>query len=341
MPRVFVDCLKPDICLTDQVRKSLAFLQWAELVPSGARVFVKPNLTWRTPMPGVTTTPAFIEACIQVLKERTPHIIVGESDGGYHGFRAEEAFESHGLYEMSRRYGIQVVNLTRQEAETVGGTVAGRHVEVELPKLLLQGVDVFLTLPVPKIHAATRVSLAFKNQWGCIPSPMRLHHHAQFARKVLLINRALRTRIALVDATYMLDRTGPMIGDPIPTGLILVSDDAGAASLACCQVMGVDPWSVRHHRLARQEGMMPPSLRHVALNQPIEPFCSYRFHLRRNLMNWVAAAAFRSELLTRLIYDSAFADVSHKMLYVWRKNDIVARLLYGDLGPPEIEGRRR
>ena len=86
---------------------------------------------------------------------------------------------------------------------------------------------------------------------------------------------------------------------------------------------------------------MPASLDLVALNQPIEPFCSHRFHLKRNFMNWVAAAAFRSESLTRLLYDSAFADLSHRALYAWRRNEIVARVLYGDLGPPEIEGRRR
>jgi uncharacterized protein (DUF362 family) len=341
MTRVFISQVKGEIPLATQIREALAFLNVTQIVPVGARVFIKPNLTWRTPLPGVTTTPAFIEACVSVVKELTAHVTVGESDGGYHGFCAEEAFQSHGLYELARRYDIEVLNLTRQESEAVTGTVAGRSVKVDLPKVLLHDIDVFLTLPVPKIHATTRVSLAFKNQWGCIPSPMRLHHHAQFARKVLLINRALRTRIALFDASYILDRTGPMIGDPIPMGLILASANPGSGSLACCRVMGVDPWSVQHHRLARQEGMMPASLDSLVLNQPIEPFCSHRFYLRRNLMNWVQAGAFRSEFLTRLIYDSSFADACHRVLYSVRKHQWASRLLYGQLGPPEIEGRRR
>jgi uncharacterized protein (DUF362 family) len=340
-PRIFVDSLRSPLGLSRKVAEALSFLQWESLIPENARVFVKPNLTWRSPLPGVTNTPEFIEACVQVLRQRTSHVVVGESDGGYHGFRAEEAFASHRLYDLARRYDIQVVNLSKQESESVSGTVAGRYVKVDLPKLLLHDVDVFLTLPVPKVHAATTVSLALKNQWGCIPSPMRLHHHAQFARKIILINRALRTRIALFDAKYMLNRTGPMIGDSVATDLLLAADDPGAGSLACCRLMGVNPWSVPHHRIALREGMMPDNLDRCFLNQPLEPFCGQPFYLRRNFMNWVSVAAFHSEVLTQLMYDSAFADISHRVLYSIRRHRLAARILYGRLGPPEIEGSRK
>jgi uncharacterized protein (DUF362 family) len=338
--RIYINRCGEQEKLDETVLSALSFLNWEDLIPRDARVFIKPNLTWKTPLPGVTTTPAFIEASVKVLKERTRHVIIGESDGGYHGFRAEEAFESHGLYELSRRYNVQVVNLSDCDTETVRGSIAGKTVEVDLPKLLLRDIDVFITIPVPKVHATTRVSLAFKNQWGCIPSPMRLHHHAEFARKILLINQALRTSIALFDATYMLDRSGPMIGEPVPAGLILASDDPGVGSLACCRLMGIDPWSVPHLRMARSEGMAPLNLTGIETNQPLEPFCTRQFRLKRNLMSWAALAAFRSEFLTRMMYDSMFADLSHRVLYSARKHHMVSRILYGALGPPEIEGRR-
>jgi uncharacterized protein (DUF362 family) len=340
MARVFIDYLGPGASPRKQIRQALDFLRWEDLIPMGARVFVKPNLTWRAHLPGVTTTPAFMDACVEVLKDRTPNIIIGESDGGYHGFRAEEAFESHGLYELTRRYNVEVVNLTKLEAESVSGVVCGRQVSMDLPKLLLHDTDVFLTLPVPKVHSTTRVSLAFKNQWGCIPSPMRLYHHAEFARKVILINRVLRPRIALFDATYMLNRSGPMIGDPVKTNLVLASDDLGAGSLACCHVMGLDPWCAPQHRMARREGVMPVDRDLIEFSQPLEPFCKYRFYLRRNVVNRAAAIAFKSEALTHLLYDSSVADVCHRALYSVRKHRLAAKFLYGDLGPPEIQGRR-
>src|SRR5690349_7057779 len=95
--RVFVDSLSPQGQLVPQIRHALAFIRWESLIPRDAPVFIKPNLTSKSPLPGVTVTPEFIAATVEVFRERTSNIIVGESNGGYHSFRAEEAFQSHGL----------------------------------------------------------------------------------------------------------------------------------------------------------------------------------------------------------------------------------------------------
>ncbi len=39
-------------------------------------------------------------------------------------------------------------------------------------------------------------------------------HHADFARKVLAINKILKPRLAIFDGTWFLDRSGPLEGDP-------------------------------------------------------------------------------------------------------------------------------
>lgn len=80
---------------------------WLEAGPvlRGAQMFVKPNLTWKFPTPGVTTLPAFIEAVVARLTDWTSRITVGEADGGYHAFKAEDAFAAHGLDDLRRRSG--------------------------------------------------------------------------------------------------------------------------------------------------------------------------------------------------------------------------------------------
>lgn len=65
----------------------------------------------------MSTTPAFVREVVSVLREKTPNITIGESDGGYHSFRAEEASASHGLYEMEKHFGVRVVNLSGLPAE--------------------------------------------------------------------------------------------------------------------------------------------------------------------------------------------------------------------------------
>ena len=93
---------------------------------------------------------------------------------------AEEAFDGHGIPEMCRRYGARAINLTSYPREKVETEIAGRRRRVELSKLLTRETDVFITMPVPKLHMMTGVSLGFKNQWGCLPDVKRLRNHCGF-----------------------------------------------------------------------------------------------------------------------------------------------------------------
>jgi uncharacterized protein (DUF362 family) len=316
--RVFVSRIDLQRSLYDQVADALAWMQWQSIVPSQARVFIKPNLTYPFYKPGVTTSPQLIEALISVLSDQTLSITIGESDGGSHAWEAEEAFEGHRLYEIADRYGATVVNLSKVEREYAGIQVNSRIVRVQLPSLLLHEVDVFITVPVPKVHAMTGVSLAFKNQWGCIPDTMRLRHHHQFNEMVVAINKLLNPKIVIFDGTYFLDRTGPMDGDPVRMDLIIAANDIGAGDLVCCEIMNIDPNKVKHFRLARKEGMFPSSLEEIYLNDRIENFNGRRFHLERTLMHWITLAAFNSRWGTKLVYDSPLAGPLHHVLYAIR-----------------------
>jgi uncharacterized protein (DUF362 family) len=322
------------------IASALAWIDWENLVPLGSHVFIKPNLTWISHLPGITTSPAFLGALVELIRERTRNITIGESDGGYNSFKADDAFRGHGLDRLVTRYGVKLTNLSNLPTEVRTGVVAGREVTVRLPRHLLDDVEVFLTAPVPKIHATTGVSLGLKNQWGCIPDAMRLREHAEFDRKIVFINKLLRPQMALFDGLYFLDKTGPLIGEPVCMNLVVASDDAGAGSMACCQIMGIDPFSVKHQVVARKEGLFPSSLGQLVTNTDISVFCERRFRLERTPMNWVAFAAFHNRLLTKVIYDSRFADWAHLILYKIRRSKLFSRLAYGPLGAPPIEGHR-
>lgn len=338
MSRVFVKEFTDDPRW--DVLEALEWLDWTKLVPSGARVFIKPNLTWKVHMPGVTTSPEVIRAVVQALLTRTDNIIVGESDGGYHTFDAEEAFHSHGLYDLEREYGIGVVNLSDIDREIASTQVLGKQVSVELPSLLLRDIDLFVTVPVPKVHVMTKVSLGFKNQWGCMPDTMRLRNHAQFPQKVLAINKLVNARLAIFDGGHVLDRTGPTVGEPVPMNLLLVSDDVGAGSLAWCEIMNIDAMKVKHLVAARDEGMFPRTISEVDMNRSLKEFQYHTFRLERRLVTWITLAAFNSKLLTTILYDSPLAAPLHNFVYYIRKNRLIARLLYGKAGPPPVEGTR-
>lgn len=319
-PRIFVDRFDPSgpDGFERTTVKALQHIGIGRFLSPATRVFIKPNFTYPFYKKGVTTSPRAIEAVVAHIKEWTPHITIVESDGGAHAWKAQEAFAGHGIPEMCARYGIRAAGLTQLPREEVSAEICGREVRIALASPMLHESDLFITMPVPKMHVMTGVSLAFKNQWGCIPDVKRLRNHPDLPYKVLAINKLLKTKIAIFDGSYFLDRTGPMDGDPISMNLIVAADDPGAGSLACCEIMGIDPRRVEHKRLAIKAGMMPSTLDGIALNQPIGAFKTHQFTLERTKLNYITLAAFHSRLLTWFIYDSVFAKPVHEALYLIR-----------------------
>lgn len=149
------------------------------------------------------------------------------------------------------------MNLCKTKSEIAEIKLGSKKVQVLLPSLLLHDVDVFITIPVPKVHAMTGVSLAFKNQWGCIPDVMRLRNHSDFCEKIVAINKLLNPQIVVHDGTYFLDKNGPMGGEPVRMNLIMVTNDIGTGDFACCKIMGIEPFTIKHFRIAYKNRFFP------------------------------------------------------------------------------------
>jgi uncharacterized protein (DUF362 family) len=282
-------------------------------VTADTKIAVKPNLTYPFFKPGVTTSPLVLRAVVGALRQFTPHIVIVESDGCSSAWTAEAAFAGHEIPEICKDFDITCRGLTGLERRVATTTVAGREIEMELPRLLLDETDFVLTVPVPKIHVMTGVSLGFKNQWGCIPDAKRLKHHAEFPHKVLAVNKLIRSRVAVFDGTTFLNRTGPMFGDPVPMDVVVVGE-TGDATLACCSVMQIDPATISHLRLAIAEGMMPGDVAAISIRGDAA-HVSRRFYLQRKPLDWVSVAFFHSAAATKLCYDSPAAKFLHDVLY--------------------------
>lgn len=307
--------------LTEHVREALNFLAWEELVPRDARVFFKPNLTYPSPKPGVTTTSEFIDAVLQVFSNRTSNMTVGESDGGYRGWPAEISFKSHDLPHICQRHGAQLLNLSRIPSTPVDLNLSERTVTLNLPSILLDEIDVFVTLPVPKVHQVTTISGAIKNQWGCIPDNMRLVFHPYFDEVVLEINRLLGPRISLVDGKYFLDVSGPMDGVSRHPNLIMASNNLGAIDAVICDLMGFKIENVRYLKHADNKGWIP-AYNEIEFNRPPTSFDLPAFTLKLNLRNRAVRWAFDRPWAIRLIWNSWFGDILHKLIYAVLGNPI-------------------
>ncbi len=306
---------KPD------AKSILAGLEWINFSArcnSATRIFIKPNLTFPSYRPGVMTSPDFLDALLKALKEFTGHIFIGNSDsGGYNRFSMETVFRSIGLYPLAKKYGAKVVNLTEQPCAPYRVRQGGRERPLNLPALLLEETDLLISVPVPKVHMYTGVSLSLKNLWGCIPSNRdRLLLHPWLEEILPQLVQAMKASTALIDGRIGLNRNGPLRGDPVPLGWILLADDLFAADRTACDILSVDWRRIGH--LSIDESMGRPAFVIARTGRNPGEFQTVQFYLRRNPTDWPGWLAFHSPWVAWLAYFSPAAALLHRILYFFR-----------------------
>jgi uncharacterized protein (DUF362 family) len=331
--RVFLEHIDSDVKAT--LRRGLHFIDWDRYIDSKSTVFIKPNFTFPRHIEGVTTSPELLRGLLQLLKGKAGRVIVGESDGANHAFTAEESLKGHGMYDMCKEEGAEAVSLSRLPSTIVESSVLGKNVKVNLPDLLLHDVDCFISVPVFKVHAMTNVTLSIKNSWGCVPDTMRCLLHQDLAHKLTLIAGRLRPRIVIIDGLYSLNRHGPMYGEPVRTDMLLVSDNTVAADALGAMIMGFSPRSIQHLAVAEKAGLGPLSPADIEVNTD---WSKYRrqFKIERTLIDRASSLLFHSELIARIVMDSALTPLIYKVVGFLRSPD--EKQVAGQLGNHRYPG---
>ncbi|MCQ8893267.1 MAG: DUF362 domain-containing protein [Methanolinea sp.] len=283
-------------------------------------VFVKPNFTYPFYKEGITTNPAFLRSLLELLKDRASRVIVGESDGGNHSFTADQAFKGHGMHEICRDTGAELINLSTIPAETVEDTIQGKTVRVQLPKMLLHDIDCLISVPVLKVHAMTTVTLSMKNLWGCYPDTMRCLHHKNLSRKLALITRSLNPKIVLIDGIYALDGHGPMYGEAVKADLLITANNPVVADSLGTAVMGIPLSKVEHILTAEKEGLGTTALSQVAINEDWRKY-GMQFNVNKTIIDRLSWILFNSEICAKIVMDSPMKPLIYSIAKKLRNQD--------------------
>ncbi len=318
MSRVFIHSLGRDYLPV--IQEGFDWLQLGAILKRGDRVALKPNLTFPVFRRGVMTNPEALEAVILCLKEFTDRITICESDsGGYNRFSMDEVFARTGISDFAKRHGVRVVNMSFVSSRPIQFRRGYRKLSVPLPTLLLDETDLFITMPVPKVHSNTIVSLALKNQWGVIQEPaLRLKLHPYFQDVIYHVNKALPRMLVVMDGKYGLNRSGPLRGDAVELNWLLISDNPFVSDAVASEIMGFDWRGIPHLRHAlRKEGIH--SLAGVEFNTDYRKFKKEKFHLERAWTDYPGVLTFHSRLLAYIGYESMLAKPLHWLLYRFRE----------------------
>ena len=238
----------------ESVRKAAELCQGLNHLPSGAKVFIKPNIVFWTkatnfPKYGVITTSRIVEDMVVLLKEHgIKDIIIGEGTVLRNPKDMEtqtHAFESLGYGELKKRYGIQYINIWERPFETVD---CGDGVEVKFNSDILNA-DFVVDLPVMKTHTMTVVSLGIKNLKGMIDIPSRKKCHNTYPQKdlhfwVSKLADKMPPMFTLIDGIYTAERGPHVDGTMHRSNLLVASADVLSADMVGAKVLGYDPVEV-------------------------------------------------------------------------------------------------
>ncbi len=311
--------------LVEQFVKSFRLLALKDDFAKSKAVLIKPNLTYPAYKKGVTTRIGFVEGLVAALREinSSTKIYVGEGEGGYNSFSMSDGMRAMGYYDLESKYpNIKVVNLSKLPRQKVELKAGNQPYHVDLPVLFFDEIDLSITCPLPKVHCMTQITLAFKNQWGCLPDTMRLKNHYVFDEIISQVCEKLKFRYAFLDGKCGLDKNGPMMGDPVEVNWFVASNSLGAFDMVVSEMMGFDWRKVGHMKVADRYGYMPKR-EDINIMGEIDAL-KRKFTLKRNFWNYPALAAFHSRHLTHLFYLSMWAKLLHDIMYTFRKKPIAS-----------------
>ena len=302
------------------IEKTLTEIGFFQDVPSGSRVFLKPNLTFPEFRPGVMTSFDCLSAVTKCLIAHGYRVVIGEADsGGYNRFSIDEVFKGMGIDQLAKDTGAEIVNVSFTEPEWLEIRAGWRTLRAPFPKMMLREIDAFITLPVPKIHMNTLVSMSIKNQWGCIQEPNeRLKLHPYFAETMYEFETRLPRAYSIIDGRYGLNRTGPMLGDVVDFNFVLGSNDLVAADRVCCRIMQIDEADVAYLRYFKSRGWWTP-WEDIRLNDDPARFQKGKFFLERKWTDYPGLICFNNAFLAWLGYHSPLAGFAHWLLYLFRE----------------------
>ena len=259
---ILADC--PDYDVTRIARIAAAGLDQLHLTPSG-RTLVKPNVVTGGPkFPHAHTRPEFVEGVVRALKSRAigmDELAVGERSGITIPTRF--AFREAGFMEMFERARVDYVCFD----EVPQVEIPLYHPErlrdaIFVPEPVAQA-DFFVNCPKFKAHPWTTVTFSMKNYIGIQDDRHRMiDHDHRLNEKVADLQYVVQPQFIAIDA--IIAGEGRML-TPVPFDLrlMIMGNNQVAFDAVCCHIIGVDPLSVDHIRLAHERGFGPVDLEQI------------------------------------------------------------------------------
>lgn len=262
MAKVIIRQTEPNLeSIKDAIKESVGVSGILGKIQRGKPLFLKINCVYDRFIPGTLTSLPFFEAVVETLRPYVGKIIAGDGDDSVH--KAQLSYQRLGYDKLCQRLGVKLINISEEELIRV--PYNSKHLkEVEIPKFI-QEIPNIISLPVLKTHNIDQMTAALKNQYG-FHQRMRILMHAFLAEAIACINKLTNPLGAIMDATVAQEGNGPLMGHPVPMGLILASTDLVALDSVAAELIGLDPKGLE--TLLESEKVGVGSMQNIKIDGP-------------------------------------------------------------------------
>ncbi len=276
------------------------------------RVFIKLNCVgpFSAEM-GITTHPVFVKAVIQLVKEYTNHITIGDNPATKDLLTT---LKKNGLLEVIKEENIPLIN--GKESITITNPHGKYYSSFEVSKEMMD-VDVLVNCPKLKTHAFAYMTVAEKNLFGFIYGLSKAAWHVrasnplQFGEAINDLYQAIllayqdKKMIHLCDGILGLEGEGPSSGGtPIASKVILASKDAVSLDRIAAEVMGLDYRNQFINVIAHQRGLGMGDIKQISVvGNQIEEFASLKFVAPKDALSIFSLRLLKIKNIRNLILE--------------------------------------
>lgn len=206
----------------------------------GQNVLIKPNCVSAERAIASTHQDTVCAALEVFAKLRPKRLILGEASSE----DTLKAFRNFGYLTWAEKFGAEVLDLNRDDFE-IREVYDGRGnlIPVQIAKTALTSFRV--SLAKPKTHDCVIVTLGIKNLVvGAIQNPDKPKIHQGYPAinlNLALLARELWRHLSVIDGVEGMEGNGPVNGDPVQHGFVLLGGDPVAVDAAAAILMGFEP----------------------------------------------------------------------------------------------------
>lgn len=223
-------------------------------VTRGDTVIIKPNLIApASPEQGATTDYRICKCLADQVRELGGRPVIAEGSGT--GIDTEDSIKAS-RYDLLRSGGYEVVDLKKSRTVLLPvpkGTVLS---EIMVPEIVLKA-DAIINVPKMKTHGQVLATLCVKNMKGILPDSLKKKFHTTYGvfRCVAELATVVKPSLNVVDGIIAQEGLGPLLGTPVPMGLVIAGRDPVAVDTITALIMGIDPYALETSKRAAELGV--------------------------------------------------------------------------------------